>query len=76
MPRGEDYRTVTGAEHWRVQKTENHWQDVRQSKSFLADKFIPPLVLPLEDNLRSILQTESNETAAKLLEVIPHLNHD
>lgn len=63
---------------YRVQKTPDHWQQVSRSKSFLADKFIPPLTLPLDDNLRSLFnnQMPEEQLSEKLVDLIPNLNHD
>ena len=42
FPRGESLKRVDPAELFRVQKTENHWSDLKRSKLFVADKFFPP----------------------------------
>ena len=51
---------------------------MRRSKSYLADKFLPPFDAPLESNLRDLFAKElsADETAESLLEIIPNLNHD
>ena len=65
-----------------MQKTDNHWEKVRRSKEFIADAFFPPRAIPLESNLMQIFAEESisamsdEELEARLLDVIPHLNHD
>lgn len=63
---------------FRVQKTADHWKQVGRSKSFLAQQFIPPLALPLDDNLRSLFSSElpPEQLSEKLVELIPNLNHD
>ena len=69
-------------ELFRVQKTDNHWEKVRRSKEFIADEFFPPRAIPLETNLQAIFAEESisamseDELEARLLDVVPHLNHD
>jgi hypothetical protein len=42
----------------------------------LADKFIPPFEVPLEENLRTLLSGKDTDVAAKLVEIIPNINHD
>ena len=65
-----------------MQKTDNHWAKVRRSKEFIADDFFPPRAIPLETNLQVIFAEENisamsdDELEARLLDVIPHLNHD
>jgi hypothetical protein len=42
----------------------------------LADKFIPPFDVPLEENLRSVFADKDADISAKLLDIIPNINHD
>lgn len=71
-----------------MQKTDNHKEELRRSKSFIADKFYGPFDLK-ESNLRHLfyeqkhLYENAEETSpqytewrSKLLEVVPKLNHD
>jgi hypothetical protein len=36
IPKGEPFRRISAAELFRVQKTQNHWDTVKRSKSFLT----------------------------------------
>ena len=39
--------------------------------------FFPPIALPLDSNLREVFNdSASTDQAEKLVEVIPHVNHD
>ena len=56
FPRGEPFRRIDPAkELFKVQKTNEHWEQVARSKAFLADDFFPPRALPLETNLQQLL---------------------
>lgn len=73
-PRGEAYRRINPAELYRVPKTENHTDDLRRSKAFLADKFFGPFELQ-ESNLRhlfydkkAIYQSASSEADPQYIE--------
>ncbi len=54
FPRGKPYTLFNAAELYRIQKTPQHWDDVRQSKSFIAPHFFPPFDLK-DGNLKSLL---------------------
>lgn len=49
-----------------------------RSKAFIAEDFFPPRAIPYDSNLRDLFAVEiaEDELAEKLLEFIPHLNHD
>lgn len=59
-----------------MQKTKEHWPSIARSKAYLADKFIPPFEVPLEENLHNLFSTKDADVAARLLEIIPNINHD
>jgi len=42
FPRGERLRRSVGGELFKVQKDREHWTEVRRSKSYIADDFLPP----------------------------------
>lgn len=75
-PRGEKLRRINAAELFKVQKTKDHWSSIARSKSYLADKFIPPFEVPLEENLRTLFAEKVEALPARLLEIIPNINHD
>jgi hypothetical protein len=75
-PRGEHLKRINAAELFKVQKTKDHWPSIARSKAYLADKFIPPFEVPLEENLRNLLAEKDADIPAKLLEIIPNINHD
>jgi len=66
-PRGEYHKRISAAELWRVSKTQNHWNDIKKQKSFLASKFLPPFDRPLEDNLRELFTEGSSNIDENLL---------
>jgi hypothetical protein len=88
FPKGKPYRFINAAELYKIQKPKEHWDNVKRSKSYLADKFFAPFDLK-EGNLRELFyeqketylnadkdQEKFNEWRQRLLEVIPKLNHD
>lgn len=77
-PRGEPLRRINAAEMYRVSKTPDHWDNVARSKSFLADKFLPPIQLPLDESIRSLFNNQLSDEllSEKLVDLIPNLNHD
>jgi len=44
-PRGEPLRRSEPGALFRMHKPENHWENVRRSKSYIADDFFPPVEL-------------------------------
>ena len=80
FPRGEPFRHIDPSkELFRVQKTDDHWQQVSRSKAFLANDFFPPRAVPLESNLQELfsnLEITEAELEQGLLDTIPRLNHD
>ena len=81
VPRGQPFKRIDASkELFRVQKTSDHWEQLRRSKQFLADDFFPPRSVPLDANLQTLYNDElaSNEAAfeERLCEIIPNLNHD
>ena len=87
FPRGQEYRIINNAELFKVQKSQEHWENVKRSKAFIAEKFFPPFDVR-ESNLRALLDPSNHPVYSnpdhpgyeawhsKLLEVIPNLNHD
>jgi hypothetical protein len=55
-----------------VPKTDNHWEVVRRSKSYLGD-FLPPFDVPNESNLSEFFSKEVDYE--RLSEIIPQLQH-
>lgn len=53
FPRDKTYKQANPADLFKVQKPENHMENLIRSKSFLADKFFPPFDLK-ESNLREL----------------------
>lgn len=53
FPRGQPYRRINPAELYKIQKTNHHLDDLRKSKSFIADKFFGLFELK-ESNLRHL----------------------
>lgn len=91
-PRGEAYRRINPAELYRVPKTESHLDELRSTKSHLADKFFGPFELQ-ESNLRHLFYEKRDiyqqsyvadgdqspeylEWRELVLEAVPRLNHD
>ena len=55
IPRGKAFKRIDAAkELFRVQKTSDHWADVRRSKEFIADDFFPPRAVPMDANLQDL----------------------
>jgi hypothetical protein len=40
---------------FKIQKTESHWNELRRSKSFIADDFFPPVAL-MNGNLKDLFE--------------------
>ena len=56
FPMGEPLKRIDPSkELFRVQKTNQHWEQVSRSKLFLAKDFFPPRAVPHETNLKEIL---------------------
>ena len=91
FPRGKPYSIINSGELFRVQKTADHFDQLRRSKSFIADTYFGPFSVK-ESNLRSLFidqkavwENEWNQTQPteaylawkeQLLEAIPRLNHN
>ena len=43
FPRDKPYGFFNAADIYRVPKTNDHWEILRRSKSFIADDFFPPV---------------------------------
>jgi hypothetical protein len=54
FPRGKPYRIINAGELYRVEKPKDHLEQLRRSKSFIADKYFGPFDLK-ESNLRTLL---------------------
>ena len=91
FPRGKPYSIINSGELFRVQKTADHFDQLRRSKSFIADTYFGPFSVK-ESNLRSLFieqkavwENEWNQAKPteaylawkeQLLEAIPRLNHN
>ena len=56
FPRGQPYRRINNSQLFKIQKTPDHWENLKRSKSYIADKFFAPFDLK-EGNLRELLIT-------------------
>ena len=54
-PRGETLRRTQPGALYRMQKNEEHFQNLRRSKSYLADSYFPPIAL-LDGNLKELFE--------------------
>jgi len=45
QPRGEPFRRSVGGDLFKMQKKAQFWDDLRRSKSYIADTFFPPIAL-------------------------------
>ena len=55
FPMGQPFERIDpSATLFRVQKTSDHWMQVRRSKAHIADDFFPPRAVPLDTNLQEL----------------------
>jgi len=70
---------ISAGELFRIAKPSNHWDNLRRSKSFLADDYFPPidtvgLDLDLVQRLESLGENE-DAIAEELMNVLPNMSH-
>lgn len=85
-PRGEPLRRNVTSQLFKVQKTQDHFAQLRRSKAYIGDIFFPPVSLKngnlielFENNQAWKEDSESNvfiDWRDSLIDVIPKLQHD
>lgn len=64
MPKGEPLRRSVTGELFKMHKTHDHWDQVRRSKAYIADKFFPHIKLK-DGNLREMFYESAGWEAAE-----------
>jgi hypothetical protein len=81
FPRGQPLQRISAGELFRVAKPSNHWENIRRSKSFIADDYFPPIENcgfdpELQKTLEDLAASGNDDAVAEeLLQILPNMDH-